>query len=345
MTALAQERTTSFAGAVPSRGTYPIKANVRIWKGALVGLDSAGRAMPADTIANGCLLIVGKASATYDNRTGSDLGGAAAAVDVEVEFGTFDWGNSADADAIAADDVGKLCYAVDDQTVALTSNGGARTVAGIISEVIGTTPWVWSSPVVPAFEDAAAQNAAIDALEAHVVSTSKYMDLQLHSGSGIAAGTPLAAFADGASTTPGVTLVDSKAWGVRWNNHATPAALYKSFSLPDDIDVTANATLVIHASKVGATVGDATKFTITAYNQVVGAVHDADADYGGDTDAMVGDATTKTIQTVSRTLALANLPAVPSSFTIGVKPKDGTLGTDDVIIHSAILYYKGKTLT
>src|SRR5688572_18718501 len=91
MTALAMERLTPFAGTVPSRGTFDIKANVRIFKGGIVGLDSAGRAMPADTIANGCLKVVGKASTTYDNRTGSELGGAAAACQVEVEYGLFQY--------------------------------------------------------------------------------------------------------------------------------------------------------------------------------------------------------------------------------------------------------------
>ncbi len=148
MTALAQERLTKTAGLLPCRGTYPIKANVRIFKGSQVGLDSAGRVMPADTIANGCLEIVGKASATYDNRTGSVLGGAAGAVDVEVEFGIFKWANSAAADAIAAANVGQVAYAVDDQTVALTSNGGLRPVAGVICEIESSAPYVWQGPHV-----------------------------------------------------------------------------------------------------------------------------------------------------------------------------------------------------
>jgi hypothetical protein len=145
MTALALERLTPFAGSAPARGTYPIKANVRIFKGAMVGLDSAGRAMPANTIANGCLRIVGKASATYDNRTGSTLGGAAGAVDVEVEFGVFQFANS---DSIAAADVGKACYAVDDQTVALSDSGNTRPFAGIITEVVSSKPYVFQGPHV-----------------------------------------------------------------------------------------------------------------------------------------------------------------------------------------------------
>lgn len=69
---------------------------------------------------------------------------------VEVEHGTFLLGNSANADAIAADDVGKLCYAVDDDTVALTSAGGIRPVAGVIREVDSNGVWVEISPAASA---------------------------------------------------------------------------------------------------------------------------------------------------------------------------------------------------
>jgi hypothetical protein len=52
---------------------------------------------------------------------------------VVVDPGTWgDFSNSAAADAIAEDDRGKLCYLVDDDTVALTDDTGARTAAGRI---------------------------------------------------------------------------------------------------------------------------------------------------------------------------------------------------------------------
>lgn len=146
MTALDLERLTPFAGTVPSRGSYGIKANVRIFKGALVGIDIAGRAMPADTIANGCLRIVGKASATYDNRTGSALGGAADAVQVDVEYGVFQFANSATVDAISAIHVGSVVFAIDDQTVALTPGAAARAVAGVVVEVRDSKPYVYIGP-------------------------------------------------------------------------------------------------------------------------------------------------------------------------------------------------------
>lgn len=148
MTALAHEGTPHFAGLSPARGTYKIKANVRIFKGAIVGLDSAGRVMPADTIANGCLRIVGKSSATYDNRTGSVLGGAADAVDVDVEFGVFSCANSSSGEALTNAEVTKACYAVDDQTVGKTSATDTLPVAGVVTEVTGSKVYVYMGPHV-----------------------------------------------------------------------------------------------------------------------------------------------------------------------------------------------------
>lgn len=157
MTALAQDRPTKDIGApVPNRGTFPIAANTRIFKGAMVALNSSGQAIPATTLAGGAVVVVGKASHQVDNRTGSELGGAAAAADVEVEYGCFGWENSAAGDAIANDDVGKPCYAVDDQTVALTDGGSARAAAGFISEVRDGKVFVHQSPAFASMAEAAA---------------------------------------------------------------------------------------------------------------------------------------------------------------------------------------------
>lgn len=155
MTALADDRVTDFAGRQPMRGSYGVKANVQIFKDSLVCLDSAGRAMPGGTIASGALFAVGKSSAKYDNRTVSQafvpLSGLADACQVQVEFGIFGWTNSAGADAIAAANVGQVCYVVDDQTVALTSAGGTRPVAGIITEYRDSQVFVLSSPDAAGF--------------------------------------------------------------------------------------------------------------------------------------------------------------------------------------------------
>lgn len=157
------------------------------------------------------------------------------------------------------------------------------------------------------------------------------------------AGAALAAFSNGASAVPGF-CVTAKGLGIRWNNHETPGAVGTKVMVPPDADVTANMVLHILAAKVGATVGDAVKFTVAAYNNDVGVAYDADSTFGGDTSAMTGDATTKFVQEVTLALALANLTAYPAAIELTLKPKDGTLGTDDVIMLAQWIEYKKKVL-
>jgi hypothetical protein len=143
MTALAQERLTDFAGVVPSRGTYPVAATTTIYKGSLVCLDASGNAIPGDTIANGAVIAVGKASATVDNSAG-----AAGDLDVEVEFGVFGWENSAAAEEITAADIGTIVFVVDDQTVGETNAGATLIAAGICTEIRDGQVFVWMGPHV-----------------------------------------------------------------------------------------------------------------------------------------------------------------------------------------------------
>lgn len=159
----------------------------------------------------------------------------------------------------------------------------------------------------------------------------------------LAAGTALAAFADGASATPGLAVVDSESVGVRWNNHATPAAVFTKVLVPEDKKPNSDVIVHVVCSKVGATVGDATTFTIGAFFNTVGALHDADANAGGATGAVTGDAASKTIQKVTRTIAAADVPnptsAAPSVLALSYKPTDGTLGTDDIVVQAVYLEY------
>lgn len=353
MTALAIERNTNFAGLVPARGTYPIKANVRIFKGGIVGLDSAGRAMPGDTIANGCVKVVGKASATYDNRTGSVLGGAADAVDVEVEYGVFDWiSATGGGDDIVADDVGKVAYVVNDQTVALTNNTDTRAIAGLITEVRDDRPYIWMGPHVAAMLVIAASEASqldtaqtdIDALQADALTANAFMHIPLTSFLD-ADGDPLAKFVSAGSPTFGFNLADSEALNLRWNNDATPGTALCQINIPPDLDDTANCTLEFLCSKSGATVGDATTLTVTAFIISEGDLHDADANAGGVSNALVGNAAAKTTDVLSVTITAANMPANPRSMTFTVTPTAGTLGTDDLMIHAVGLRYQRKLLT
>ncbi len=145
MSALELERLTPFAGLQPARGSYPVAAAVKIYKGAMVALTSAGEAMPAGLASGGSVLVMGKASATYDNSVGSALGGEAGACDVEVEFGVF--GYVDDDTDMDETNVGYPVYAVDDQSVSADDGGGgAQVIAGLLVEVRNGVPYVYMGP-------------------------------------------------------------------------------------------------------------------------------------------------------------------------------------------------------
>lgn len=130
MAALTSERPqTSRLGdaALPPLWRLPVKANTKIYAGALVVID-AGYAAPARTATG--LICAGRAEQTVDNT-----GGAAGALQIEARRGVFKYNNSTAGDAIAQANVGTVCYLVDDQTVALTNGTGTRSAAGMIYQV------------------------------------------------------------------------------------------------------------------------------------------------------------------------------------------------------------------
>ena len=157
-------------------------------------------------------------------------------------------------------------------------------------------------------------------------------------------GTALADFADGDSATPGWSAGD-ESFGIRWNNKATSDPISTSVPIPPDLDASADVIVHILAAKVGATVGDAVTWLVEAFNNVDAALYDADADFGGTSSAMTGDAATKTCQEETLTLAAANVAGSPCVLVLTLQPTDGTLGTDDVILLGVWLEYTRSTLT
>ncbi len=148
MSALTAERLTpQFAGSsgpTPAKLYLLVKGSTKIYAGSIVALN-AGYAAPA---ASGLgLVAVGKALATVDNSTGAD-----GDLSVEVLLGVFRFENSTSGDAIAQANVGSVCYLADDQTVALTSNSGARSAAGQILGLGLDSSGVWVSVGLGAFE-------------------------------------------------------------------------------------------------------------------------------------------------------------------------------------------------
>jgi hypothetical protein len=260
-------------------------------------------------------------------------------------------------------------FLVDVRTVDVTAQVAQKIFVGIIASYIDAThAWV---DIEPAILQADVATHIADAVAAHSASAISIADAGTFTAEteveaalqeiyqdalttkGIiniptpvfsAAGVALAAFADGASDVPGY-CVTAKGLGVRWNDHAAPLAVGTKVMVPPDADITANMTLHILAAKTGATQADATKFTVGAFNNVVDAAYDADATFGGDTTAMVGDDTAKHVQHVTLALALADLAAYPAAVELTIKPKDGTLGTDDVIMLAAWVEYQKKLLT
>lgn len=164
-------------------------------------------------------------------------------------------------------------------------------------------------------------------------------------------GGPMAVFADSANnpSVPGPQINSSESHVVRWNNAATFTGIMRSVYLPSDIDTNYPATVNLICFKVGATVGDATTFTIGAFAQKVGQLVTDDADFGGASNAVVGNATSLTLQLCQRTLSAANLAAALGTGTAGVltltiKPTDATMGTDDMCLYQAFVTYTRRSL-
>jgi len=113
--------------AMPEVVNYPAKGSTIIYAGALVVLNG-GYAEEGSTATG--RIAIGRADKTLDTTGLSD-----GDLSVPVRRGVFVWKNSGGGDLIAQDDVGQLCYIVDDQTVALTSADATRSVAGLIVAV------------------------------------------------------------------------------------------------------------------------------------------------------------------------------------------------------------------
>lgn len=128
MAALAKDRVTPYR-ELTDLG-YPAAANAKIYAGALVMLSATGYAQPAASAAG--LKVAGVAQGYVDNT-----GGADGAKIVVVRQGCFKFVNG---DAIAQADVGKIAYAVDDQTVAKGASG--KSPVGVIVEVEADGVWV-----------------------------------------------------------------------------------------------------------------------------------------------------------------------------------------------------------
>jgi hypothetical protein len=132
MTALNSGRNTTMR--LGDHRVEPMAAAVKVFMGAIVMRNAAGHVTKGAT-AIGCI-GVGRASDTFDNTAG-----AAGDLRCEYRTGIFGYANHA-ADLVAQADMGKLCYIIDDQTVAKTDGTGTRSPAGYVDGIEGGTVWV-----------------------------------------------------------------------------------------------------------------------------------------------------------------------------------------------------------
>ncbi|MBA4382757.1 MAG: hypothetical protein C0406_09350 [Sideroxydans sp.] len=133
MTALAADRNTNMKDG--KLIAVPVAATKKIFAGSLVAANATGYGTPGAVAAT--LTYLGRAEETIDNTAGAD-----GAVSVLVRRGeAFKFANHG-ADAVTQASLGKVCYIVDDQTVALTNGAGARSAAGIVIGVEADGVWV-----------------------------------------------------------------------------------------------------------------------------------------------------------------------------------------------------------
>lgn len=137
MTALAAKRDTQELASpyAMNHAKVGIDSDV-FYPGAFIAFDQSDAAFkPAATATD--LIAVGRCEEQEPITTG-----AGNTRKIKAKSGIFKWGNSAAGDAIAEDDVGKDCYLVDDQTVALTDGTGTRSKAGKVYQVDSDGVWV-----------------------------------------------------------------------------------------------------------------------------------------------------------------------------------------------------------
>ncbi len=314
---------------VPSMGTMPSAANQYFPKGTIVTRNASGNAVSPSTSDASGFPAMGVSKASFDNRTGAEAGGTAGDLDIEIDYGVHGFAYTGTAPI-----PGDTLFVVDNQTVSTDSNGGTRGALGRCSEVRTLNGVAKAFAMMGPHALGAVASLAVGGIN-------KFKSVPLASFVD-ADGDPLAKFVSASSPTFGFNLADSEALNIRWNNDATPGTALCQIGLPDDLDDTETISLEFLVSKSGATLGDATTLTITAFILSAGDLHDADANCGGVTAAIVGNAAAKTTTALTLSIAAADVPAGARSMTFTVTPTAGLLGTDDLMLHDVRLRYVAK---
>lgn len=129
--------------------SYPVKAGVICIQTGLAIL-AGGYARPGRTGQGGDNATKAADAATYQAVgvfVEAAVGGAQDGdVQVRIEPGTWNFNNSAGTDALTLADVGKVCFIVDDETVARGSASQTRARAGVVQNVDSDGVWVTVGP-------------------------------------------------------------------------------------------------------------------------------------------------------------------------------------------------------
>ncbi|MDQ2084700.1 hypothetical protein RA307_31350 [Xanthobacteraceae bacterium Astr-EGSB] len=241
MTALTADRNTPrLEGDMKSA---PLAA-VKVFAGALLMRNAAGYATKGATVLG--LRGIGVAWEQADNS-----GGSAGDLSVRYREGVFRFVNSADADAIAETDVGKLCYAVDDQTVAKTHGSNTRSVAGIIVGVdsLGVQVLVSEAALAAYLQT---RRVFVPVRIATLVGTNVYRQLSIHAGrivkiwsvtEGVltTGDATLTAKINGVAVTDGVVTITQAGSAAGDKDSATPSAA-NVVAVGDDLSLTVGGT-------------------------------------------------------------------------------------------------------
>lgn len=250
---------------------------------------------------------------------------------------------------------GAAVYAGDDGKVSKTAAGTALGVAKVGASGDGSrmemvvNPYLATDAALVSLLDTAGLFDAgnVEAALAEVMKGIKTAQYTLMpSLMAEADGTPLAKFADGDSTTPGLAQLASKDLAIRWNNHGTPGPVAVQFVMPQDLDPEANVVVHLLGAivKVGADEVDSPVLTVGAYFSTPGAAPGADDDCGGESEEFVTAQDDK-YQEKTLTILAANVPTPPAVLTLLINPKDGELGTDDFVLLTPWLEVTRKCLT
>lgn len=306
MADITAERLPKTTGEIPHKGTRAMAANTLLYKGQIVCEDADGRAAVPGAGRN----AIGIAGSTYNNRTGAPSGGAAGAINAELEFGVQGLAYTG-----TAPKPGQVVYVVDNQTVSLDPTG-SRGVAGICAETKSATTndglcYVFMGPVAVAVAQAAGGGVAID--------------LPL-TGFRLATGAAVPAFAGGSAD--GYTLADSEALCLRINDDST-TVFWQSVRLPESLPAGAVLTLHVLASRIGSADAATATLTPTVFANREGAAYDAGASLVTGDFGLISGAT-KVVQELTKTITGAQAGDVLSVSLVAAAGLDD----DDAAIHA-----------